>query len=382
MWIAEKLIVVNSGNTREAESKAEDFLNDLVSRNLIQVAKRRYDGRISTCRMHDLLHSLCVELGKESNFFHTEDNAFGDPGNASRVRRITFYSDINAMNEFLRSNPNPKKLRALFCFIGDSCLFSQLARHDFKLLQVLVVVIAYDYFLRYIGIPNTFGKTSCLRYLQLEGNMRGKLPNSMVKHMQTLNIENSCTELPTVVWESKQLRHVRYRVGFEASNCCFSISRKIYSLPPNNIQTLMCVYDKFVEQRLFHRLINLRKLGIWIVSDFTVQILSTLPKELEDLKLIFSCQPSEQMNLSSYPYIVKLHLSGNAHLNSVTFPPNLVKLTLSCIDVEGHLVALLKKLSKLRILKMTFCKHKEEKMVIAFRNLKLFILKNHLGCLK
>nr|AIB02970.1 Ph-3 resistance protein [Solanum pimpinellifolium] len=362
MWIAEKLIVVNSGNTREAESKAEDFLNDLVSRNLIQVAKRRYDGRISTCRIHDLLHSLCVELGKESNFFHTEHNAFGDPGNVSRVRRITFYSDINAMNEFLRSNPNPKKLRALFCFIGDSCLFSQLARHDFKLLQVLVVVIAYDYFLSYMGIPNTFGKTSCLRYLQLEGNMRGKLPNSMVKHMQTLNIENSCTELPTVVWESKQLRHVRYRVGFEASNCCFSISRKIYSLPPNNIQTLMCVYDKFVEQILFHRLINLRKLGLWIVSDFTVQILSTLPKELEDLKLIFSCQPSEQMNLSSYPYIVKLHLSGNVHLNSVTFPPNLVKLTLRLIMVEGYVVALLKKLSKLRILKMIWCKHKEEKM--------------------
>nr|XP_025888796.1 putative disease resistance RPP13-like protein 3 [Solanum lycopersicum] len=359
MWIAEKLIVVNSGNTREAESKAEDFLNDLVSRNLIQVAKRRYDGRISTCRIHDLLHSLCVELGKESNFFHTEDNAFGDPGNVSLVRRITFYSDINAMNKFFRSNPNPKKLRALFCFIDDTCLFSQLARHDFKLLQVLVVVIANDYSME---IPNTFGKTSCLRYLQFEGQMRGKLPNSMVKHVQTINIENSSTYLPTGVWESKQLRHLRYKGGFEASNCCFSISRKIYSLPPNNIQTLMCVDDKFVEPRLFHRLINLRKLGIWSVSDSTVQILSTLPKELEALKLIFYYQSSEQLNLSSCSYIVKLHLRGSVRLNSESFPPNLIKLTLCYIDVEGHLVALLKKLSKLRILKMIRCKHKEEKM--------------------
>ncbi|KAG5572849.1 hypothetical protein H5410_062615 [Solanum commersonii] len=47
MWIAEKLIVVNSGNGREAESLVDDVLNDLVSRNLIQVAKRTYDGRIS-----------------------------------------------------------------------------------------------------------------------------------------------------------------------------------------------------------------------------------------------------------------------------------------------------------------------------------------------
>ncbi|KAG5572844.1 hypothetical protein H5410_062610 [Solanum commersonii] len=46
-----------------------DVLNDLVSRNLIQVAKRTYDGRISSCRIHDLLHSLCVDLAKKSHFY-------------------------------------------------------------------------------------------------------------------------------------------------------------------------------------------------------------------------------------------------------------------------------------------------------------------------
>ncbi|KAH0638190.1 hypothetical protein KY289_038105 [Solanum tuberosum] len=85
IWIAEKLIVVNSGNGREAESLADDILYDLVSRNLIQVAKRKYNGRISSCRIHDLLHSLCVDLAKESNFFHTEHNAFGDPNNVARL---------------------------------------------------------------------------------------------------------------------------------------------------------------------------------------------------------------------------------------------------------------------------------------------------------
>ncbi|KAG5585358.1 hypothetical protein H5410_045792 [Solanum commersonii] len=51
----------------------------IMSRNLIQLAKRTYNGRISSCRIHDLLHRLCVDLAKESNFFHTEHNAFGDP---------------------------------------------------------------------------------------------------------------------------------------------------------------------------------------------------------------------------------------------------------------------------------------------------------------
>ncbi|KAL3329339.1 hypothetical protein AABB24_036439 [Solanum stoloniferum] len=364
MWIAEKLIVVNSGNRREAESLAEDVLNDLVSRNLIQVAKMTYDGRISSCRIHDLLHSLCVDLAKESNFFHTEHNAFGVPGNVSRVRRITFYSDNNAMNEFFRLNPKPTKLRALFCFTKDNCIFFQMAHLNFKLLQVLVVVTPYDCF---FSIPNTFGNMSCLHYLRFEGGIIGKLPNCMVKlkRLETLDIGNSLTELPTGVWKTTQLRHVRYKGFSQASNCCFSIIHVFPNVYSNNLQTLMWMNDEFFEPRLLHRLINLRKLGIRGVSDSTVKILSALspvPKALEVLKLYFFVVPSEQIKLSSYPNIVTLHLNGRMRLNSEAFPPNLVKLTLFQFEVDGHLVTVLKKLPKLRILKMVWCKHMEEKM--------------------
>ncbi|KAL3329361.1 hypothetical protein AABB24_036448 [Solanum stoloniferum] len=369
MWIAEKLIVVNSGNMREAESSAEDVLNDLVSRNLIQVAKRKYDGRISSCRIHDLLHSLCVDFAKESNFFHTEHNAFGDPGNVAMVRRITFYSDINVMNEFFRLNPMPRKLRALFCFITDRCVFSHMAHLNFKLLQVLVVVMSRDWYSNF-SIPNKFGNMSCLRYLRLEGNNNGKLPNSIVKLkcLETLDIRQSYIRLPTGVWESKQLRHLRFKRFIQASNGCCSITPFFPNMPPNNLQTLMFMPDKFFESRLLHQLINLRKLGIWCTSSSTVKILSALspvPTALEVLKLYFFRVRSEQINLSSYPNIVKLHLNfyRTMHLiNSEVFPPNLIKLTLQDFKVEGHVVAVLKKLPKLRILKMVWCVHMEEKM--------------------
>ncbi|KAH0637490.1 hypothetical protein KY289_037405 [Solanum tuberosum] len=367
MWIAEKLIVVNSGNGREAESLVDDVLNDLVSRNLIQVAKRTYDGRISSCRIHDLLHSLCVDLAKESNFFHTKHNAFGDPGNVVRVRRITFYSDNNSMNEFFRSNPKLEKLRALFCFTKDPCIFSQLAHLDFKLLQVLVVVIFVDDICA-VSIPNTFGNMSCLRYLRFEGEICGKLPNCMVKlkHLETLDIGKSFIDLPTGVWKSTQLRHLRYKAFDQASNCCFSISPFFPNVPPNNVQTLMWMDGNFFEPRLLHRLMNLTKLGIEEVSDSTIKKLSTLspvPTTLEVLKLSsFFSVLRERINLSSYPNIVKLHLNGRIPLNFEAFPPNLVKLTLLYYKIDGHVVAVLKKLPKLRILKMYGCYHMEEKM--------------------
>nr|ABM05492.1 Tm-2 ToMV resistance protein [Solanum tuberosum] len=360
MWIAEKLIVVNSGNMREAEDLVEDVLNDLVSRNLIQVAKWKYNGRISSCRIHDMLHSLCVDLAEESNFFHTEYNAFGDLRNVARVRRITFYSD-NVMNEFFRSNPNPKKLLALFCFTKDRCIFAQLAHLDFKLLQVLVVVMSQD---GYGGFTmgNKFGKMSCLRYLRLEGVIRGKLLNNIVKLkcLETIGIGVGDIELPCSVWDFKQLRHVHCREELKGF-----FSNKPKHVAHDNLQTLMWMDDNFFEARLLHQLINLRKLGISSASNSTIKILSGLspvPKTLEVLKLKFCNESSEQINLSSYLNIVKLHLNAAMRLTCEAFPPNLVKLTLVYLTVDDHVVAELKKLPKLRILKMVGCEHKKEEM--------------------
>nr|ADB85623.1 rpi-vnt1-like protein [Solanum okadae] len=365
MWIAEKLIVVNSGNRREAESLAEDILNDLVSRNLIQVAKMTFDGRISSCRIHDLLHSLCVDLAKESNFFHTEHNAFGDPGNVARVRRITFYSDDNAMNEFFHLNPKPTKLRSLFCFTKDRCIFSQMAHLNFKLLQVLVVVTSRDYY-QHVTFPKKIGNMNCLRYVRLEGRIRVKLPTSIVKLkcLETLDIFHSYSKLPFGVWESKKLRHLCYT---KELYCVFFVSPFYRIMPPNNLQTLMWVDDKFCEPRLLHRLINLRTLCIRDVSGSTIKILSTLspvPKALEVLKLRFFKNTSEQINLSSHPNIVELGLFGFSAmlLNIEAFPPNLVKLNLVGLMVDGHLLAVLKKLPKLRKLTLLRCRHDAEKM--------------------
>nr|ACJ66595.1 late blight resistance protein [Solanum venturii] len=365
MWIAEKLIVVNTGNGREAESLADDVLNDLVSRNLIQVAKRTYDGRISSCRIHDLLHSLCVDLAKESNFFHTEHYAFGDPSNVARVRRITFYSDDNAMNEFFHLNPKPMKLRSLFCFTKDRCIFSQMAHLNFKLLQVLVVVMSQKGY-QHVTFPKKIGNMSCLRYVRLEGAIRVKLPNSIVKLkcLETLDIFHSSSKLPFGVWESKILRHLCYT---EECYCVSFASPFCRIMPPNNLQTLMWVDDKFCEPRLLHRLINLRTLCIMDVSGSTIKILSALspvPKALEVLKLRFFKNTSEQINLSSHPNIVELGLVGFSAmlLNIEAFPPNLVKLNLVGLMVDGHLLAVLKKLPKLRILILLWCRHDAEKM--------------------
>lgn len=66
--------------------------------------------------------------------------------------------------------------------------------------------------------------------------------------------------------------------------------------------------------------------------------------------------------MSSYQNLLKLHLclpGTILSMNSEAFPPNLVKLTLRYIRIDG---AVLEKLPKLRILNMDSCGYNEGKM--------------------
>ncbi|XP_017235747.2 putative late blight resistance protein homolog R1C-3 [Daucus carota subsp. sativus] len=67
LWIAEGFIHQDS-TEKSLEDVAEDYLMDLVRRSLIVVSNSGLDGAIKTCRVHDLLHDLCLRKAKEDNF--------------------------------------------------------------------------------------------------------------------------------------------------------------------------------------------------------------------------------------------------------------------------------------------------------------------------
>ncbi|KAK4394849.1 Disease resistance protein RPP13 [Sesamum angolense] len=56
MWVAEGFIQQKSSVS--LEEIAENYLEDLVNRNLVMVDKRKLDGRVKTCRIHDMLRDF------------------------------------------------------------------------------------------------------------------------------------------------------------------------------------------------------------------------------------------------------------------------------------------------------------------------------------
>ncbi|KAL6525289.1 hypothetical protein OROMI_030882 [Orobanche minor] len=68
LWVCEGF--VRPKRARVLEEIAEGYLNDLVSRNLVLVDKFRNDGRIGSCRIHDLLRDLCLNLAQQQDLFN------------------------------------------------------------------------------------------------------------------------------------------------------------------------------------------------------------------------------------------------------------------------------------------------------------------------
>ncbi|MCD7466777.1 hypothetical protein HAX54_003794 [Datura stramonium] len=364
MWIAEKFIVTSTNNRREVEDIAEDFLNDLVSRNLIQVSRRTFQGRIASCRIHDLLHSLCVTLARGSNFFLTKDNTQGDVGSVTRLRRLAFYS--GGVDEFFSSYPKPKKLRALLYFSEDSYPSSLKTHLNIKLLRVLSMHIPESNSRRPFSIPEGIANLSCLSYLKLWGpNFVGHMPRSIVKFKRLLTLDIGWTNLRIGfdVMEMKQLRHLRLSQFVQPIYMSGAKFSSVNVLLPN-LQTLIGMDICYMKAGWLHQLANLRKLSLNINKNSIFEVLSTphvaiLPK-LEVLKLkslLQDYQHDDQINLSSYDKLRKLSLSYT-DLKIVDFealPANLVKLSLRYVQLDTNHITMTEKMPKLKILKLRNC---------------------------
>ncbi|KAM3281123.1 hypothetical protein P3S67_028143 [Capsicum chacoense] len=69
LWIAEGF-TRTSGSGKSMEEVAEDYLNDLISRNLIMVWRKRFNGEIKVCGMHDIMREFCLIEAEMTKFMH------------------------------------------------------------------------------------------------------------------------------------------------------------------------------------------------------------------------------------------------------------------------------------------------------------------------
>uniref|UniRef100_A0A2N9H2G9 NB-ARC domain-containing protein n=1 Tax=Fagus sylvatica TaxID=28930 RepID=A0A2N9H2G9_FAGSY len=319
LWIAEGFIQHNGD--RNVEDVAEDYLEELIDRSLIQVATTRTDGGVKTCRIHDLLRDLCITESKEEKFFEVCSD-FNDL-HMSKSRRLS----INcATGQCISSNlcDSSSNCRSLLRFGFE---YKSNLKWLCKMFKLVRVVHSGD--ADYSSIPKKIEKLILLRYLRIPGEF-DVIPASICSlwNLVTLDMRSCGTKvLPKEIWMLQKLRHL-YLGGPT------SIPRTDNKALPN-LQVLTGIDINEDTKYLFAkaRFPNLRKLGLY-----------------------YCYHRPELENLSSFHNLCQLKtlkIYRLCHLQSpYSIHLTLTKVTLVEADLSSTVFTMLGSFPNLRILKL------------------------------
>nr|KAJ0217870.1 hypothetical protein LSAT_V11C300154150 [Lactuca sativa] len=355
LWVAEGFIQQKGQDC--LEDLAEDYLEDLVERNLILVAKRRSNGRIKTCRVHDMLHDLCLKEVSEEKFLQVikgyqilDSNSLIIPYH----RRVYVHSHV--MN-VIHSRPCGPHVRSFLYF---PCEEKELSREhtsfiheSFKLVRVIDMMS-----INISRFPIEITQLVHLRYIALFGNFKVVPPSiSKLWSLKSLIVDTTSRDLDIQVdiWKMSQFHHL-HTSGSSRLHGPKAKTRMDNEDPfvQRNIQTISTISPDSCTENILARTPNLKKLGIR----------GKLLLLMEEKRSGITCTPSLFDNFAKLDNLEKLKLLNDTFprpppegklrgLPSLyKFPPYLNKLTLSDTLLDWKHMSTIGMLPHLQVLKL------------------------------
>ncbi|XP_073223305.1 putative disease resistance RPP13-like protein 2 [Cicer arietinum] len=399
LWVAEER--VHHGEDQELpEQVAERYLTKLIDQNLVQIAKRKRNGKVKTCRLPYALRQLWWTKGNNSIFLkaNTTTDSNAEPKN-SIIRWVTdhlntdhiWYNHIHGdsnRNDSASLRTYYKDVRSFLSFdaregskpgqeIGNFMKVSILS-DCFLLLRVLDLERVYK-----PKLPKTIARLSQLRYLGLRWTYLESLPSFISKllKLQTLDLKHTYIHtLPTSIWEM-ELRHLflsetfHSRLPPQRKDHFSFIGFLLPQLRDNFLHDLQTLWGLFVDEETpvkngLDTLVSITKLGLACQQMSLQQEAMTKQLEavadwiakLEHLQSLRLKSRDEEgkpwiLHLKSFENNVNLtdmYLLGKLSSSSILsqFPNSLIELTLSHSKLEEDPMQLLKELSNLRTLSL------------------------------
>ncbi|CDP08020.1 unnamed protein product [Coffea canephora] len=378
-WIAEGL--VPETKKKGFEDVAEAFLMDLIDRSLVIISKRRSNGKVRACRLHDLVLDFCKSKTEDEKFFQLitrSDNPYASFPSTDYGFEFDFYRHSSPVSfasyrlaislkrsHFIESKPSGLATRSLVFFASTD---SEPKRpydisfiwHNFKLLRVL----DFECFNLGISFPVEIGILVQLRYLAVGGYLKS-IPQSIanLRKLKTLIVKGLSGKitLPNTIWRITSLRHlhVSVHVDFdsdaeELGDCSILENLISFSRP-----SLSCGEDA---ERIIKRIPNLCKLScIFYESPNSSTNCNQFPRlncltHLESLKIFYCGSPLNNGEFSLPLNLKKLTLSDFrlpwSHISTIGRLPNLEVLKLLSGAFVGKLWKVEEKFQNLKFLSL------------------------------
>ncbi|XP_031100484.1 uncharacterized protein LOC116004534 [Ipomoea triloba] len=369
LWIVEEFIptIDEWGYPLEVEVEAQKYLNDLVNMNLVMVMKRRVDGQIKTCRIHDSLHEFCKSEAAKKNLFHIMDEGQRLDANAViSYRRLCFYSPMKNIFD-AESNPSYSffgcydKKRGT-CPSGErvcTLLLSSIQKGEIQF-EPSVQKGETEHISTSLAIPNTFPN---LRVLDIESLKLKSVPDELydlkllrylamtvdidllpkqfkkLRDLETLVFRTTKDKLEIQggIWNMERLRHVHTNTSIQLP----SPKKSKSSSEGTNIRTLCTLSPTSCRKEIISMTPKLQKLNI-------SGNLDELFEEKQGISLLKNLQMLDCLEN------LKLYGRSNKELKAqqAKFPLKLRKLTLSNTLFGWKDMSVLGSLDMLEVLKL------------------------------
>ncbi|GFQ05691.1 putative late blight resistance protein homolog r1b-14 [Phtheirospermum japonicum] len=259
LWVSEGFIEKASLSRKSLERIAEEYLDDLVSRNLVLVCKKSSRGRrITTYRIHFVFRNICISAARNEKLFHViKKYADTFPQAFDRPRGLCFHSNSllgfkQVHSNLLESDPTA---RSLLCFGPQHQHPLRVCLH-FPSLRVLDAVT-----IRFYKFPH--------QVVELDGEIPPSISGLynlevliIRRHHQSLKSSDAPSYLPMEIWKLRKLRHLQC-MGYDLPD-----PSKEYGFDGfvtlENLSTLSGVSANSCNQRVLKRFPNLMKLVIQV----------------------------------------------------------------------------------------------------------------------
>lgn len=334
-WIAEGFIKVDS--QRNLEEVAKDHLQDLIDRNLVLVGKLSFNGNMKTCKVHDLVHDLCLRETKNNKLV-----SILHPDNTYRWLRHQFGDKILPQTSFkcrtlLSSGPH------VFCY--HLCL-----NNCFKMLRILD--------LRFVSFPKApkpnIADLFLLRYLALDSIkfMEVKEHHSRPS-LQTLIVDNyystdiGARQWLMGIWKSQKLRHIKFLHLFPDGD-----------LIQENLHTIRWLPEFQCTAEFFLRTPNVKTLGIQRGRDSTIPISTPISwwhnlRYLTKLEKLTVKDCGKQQSVEDYGFDRRIQLDQLQLPSIDDFPQTIKEMKLVATSLPWKAITTMSMLPNLETLKIS-----------------------------